>query len=226
MKTNIGHLDTAAGVASLIKVASALQHHEMPPSLHFEAPNPEIDFASSPFVVNASLRPWERGTTPRRAGISSLGIGGTNAHVILEEAPAPEPTDAPARAMQLLPLSAKTPSALDAATDRLATWLREHPDASLADVAFTLQEGREAHDQRRVVAAASVAEAATALAERDASAVYSASARAARRRWSSCSPAPVPSIRTWAARSTSRSPCSAARWTPASGCSRDASTST
>lgn len=172
VKTNIGHLDTAAGVASLIKVASALQHREMPPSLHFEAPNPEIDFASSPFVVNAELRPWERAATPRRAGISSLGIGGTNAHVVLEEAPEPAPTDAPSRGVQLLPLSARTPSALDAATDRLAAWLEAHPEASLADVAFTLQEGREAHDQRRVVAAASVAEAATALSGRDASLVY------------------------------------------------------
>lgn len=174
VKTNIGHLDTAAGVASVIKVASALQHREMPPSLHFEAPNPEIDFASSPFVVNAALREWERSATPRRAGVSSLGIGGTNAHVVLEEAPDLPPTTAPQRDVQVLPLSAKTPAALDAVTERLVTHLQENPDASLADIAFTLQEGREGHDHRRVVAAASVAEAATLLAERDATRVFSA----------------------------------------------------
>jgi acyl transferase domain-containing protein len=174
VKSNIGHLDTAAGVASVIKVASALQHREIPPSLHFEAPNPEIDFASSPFVVNAELRPWDRGETPRRAGISSLGIGGTNAHVVLEEAPDLPPTTSPLRDVQLLPLSAKTSTALDALTGRLVAHLREHPEVSLADVAFTLQEGREGHDHRRVVAAASVAEAAQALEDRDASRVHSA----------------------------------------------------
>ena len=89
VKTNIGHLDTAAGVAGLIKTVLALRHKELPPSLHFTRPNSKIDFANSPFYVNASLRAWENGETPRRAGVSSFGIGGTNAHVVLEEAPSP-----------------------------------------------------------------------------------------------------------------------------------------
>lgn len=174
VKTNIGHLDTAAGVASLIKVVSALEHEELPPTLHFEAPNPEIDFAASPFVVNATLRPWTRGVAPRRAGVSSLGIGGTNAHVVLEEAPLPIAGDAPARADQLLVLSARSPAALDAATDNLAAHLRAHPGAPLADVAFTLQEGREAHEQRRVVAGRDALALADALERRDPALVYGA----------------------------------------------------
>ncbi|RIL05279.1 MAG: polyketide synthase [Proteobacteria bacterium] len=174
VKSNIGHLDTAAGVASLIKVVQAMRHREMPPTIHFTAPNPEIDFESSPFVVNAELRPWEAGATPRRAGVSSLGIGGTNAHVVLEEAPEQPPSDPPQRATQLFVLSAKTPAALDAATDQLADYFDAHADAPLADVAFTLQEGREAHDHRRVVAASSAAAAAAALRSRDAQRVFGA----------------------------------------------------
>ena len=173
LKSNVGHLDTAAGVASLIKVVKALEHRELPPSLHFEAPNPEIDFAASPFRVNAELRPWPGGETPRRAGISSLGIGGTNAHVIVEEAPEPAASDAPRRAWQILPLAAKSQAALDAITDRLATHLRERPDTLLADAAFTLQEGREPWDHRRVVVARSAEEAQRALEQRDAASVVS-----------------------------------------------------
>ena len=174
VKSNIGHLDTAAGVASLIKVTQALVHREMPPTLHFESPNPEIDFASTPFIVNAELRPWVRGESPRRAGISSLGIGGTNAHVVVEEAPELPATDAPGQIWQLLALSAKSASALDAATDNLAAHLREHPDVSIADAAFTLQEGREAWDHRRVVAVRDGADAAAALEQREAQRVFSA----------------------------------------------------
>ena len=85
MKTNIGHLDTAAGIASLIKAVLALKHKQIPPSLNFEQPNPQIDFDNSPFYVNSSLSAWETDKLPRRAGVSSFGIGGTNAHVILEE---------------------------------------------------------------------------------------------------------------------------------------------
>ena len=87
LKTNLGHLDTAAGVAGLIKTVLALQNKMLPPSLHFETPNPKIDFANSPFYVNTTLTEWITNNTPRRAGVSSFGIGGTNAHVILEEAP-------------------------------------------------------------------------------------------------------------------------------------------
>jgi len=150
LKTNIGHLDAAAGVAGLIKTILALEHGAIPPSLHCVRPNPRIDFASSPFFVNVELREWKRSATPRRAGVSSLGIGGTNAHVVVEDAPEPEPSG-PAREWQLLVLSAKTQSALDAATANLSGYLKTHPQAPLADVAYTLQVGRKPFGVRRAV---------------------------------------------------------------------------
>ena len=150
VKTNIGHLDAAAGVTGLIKTVLALEHAMLPPSLHFEQPNPQIDFANSPFYVNTTLSRWAAGETPRRAGVSSFGIGGTNAHVVLEEAPPAEATG-PSRPWQLLVLSAKTPAALDAATANLIAHLRQHPDLSLADLAYTLQVGRTAFDHRRML---------------------------------------------------------------------------
>jgi len=116
LKTNIGHLDTAAGVCGLIKAVLCLHHRTLPPTLHFSTPNPRIDFANSPFFVNTELRPWESADgTPRRAGVTSLGMGGTNAHVVLEEAPAAAMPAKAARPWQLLVLSAKTPGALAAA---------------------------------------------------------------------------------------------------------------
>jgi len=166
VKTNIGHLDAAAGIAGLIKTVLALRHGEIPPSLHYETPNPVIDFAHSPFFVNATLRPWPRGATPRRAGVSSFGIGGTNAHVVLEEAPAPAPA-APSRPHQLLLLSARTPAALAAATENLATHLEKNPALNLADVAFTLQTGRKAFPHRRAVVAEGAAGAIAALRAHD-----------------------------------------------------------
>jgi len=153
IKTNLGHLDAAAGIAGLLKAALALQHGEVPPSLHFEQSNPQIDFAASPFWVPTRLAEWPAGPRPRRAGVSSFGMGGANAHVILEESPAAEPA-APARRWQLLPLSARTPAALESATRRLAAHLRERPESAelaLADVAHTLQVGRRRFDHRRVV---------------------------------------------------------------------------
>ena len=111
MKTNIGHLDVAAGVAGLIKAALVLARGEIPPSLHFERPNPNIDFASSPFFVNTKPSPFPRNGVPRRAAVSSFGIGGTNAHAVLEEAP-PLSSDPARRAAQLIPLSARTKEAL------------------------------------------------------------------------------------------------------------------
>lgn len=170
VKSNIGHLDTAAGVAAFIKVALALQHRELPASLHYEQPNPAIDFASSPFYVNAELQPW-RSEQPRRAGISSLGVGGTNAHVILEEAPARSPSG-PSRPAQLLTLSARTPAALENASQRLARYLDARPDAGLADVAYTLHIGRAEHMHRRVVVAQSARDAAAALAASDPKRVF------------------------------------------------------
>ena len=149
VKTNIGHLDAAAGVAGLIKTVLSLEHRELPPSLHFSKPNPKIDFDGGPFFVNAALRPWQAGDAPRRAGVSSFGIGGTNAHVIVEEAPPAESSPA-AREWQVLPLSAQTPAALDAACGRLARAL-EHDTPPLADAAYTLQVGRRAFPHRRAI---------------------------------------------------------------------------
>ncbi|HEY9824698.1 MAG TPA: alpha/beta fold hydrolase [Stenomitos sp.] len=151
VKTNIGHLDTAAGVASLIKVALALHHKTIPPSLNFDTPNPAIPFAQSPFFVNTALTDWPQTTSPRRAGVSSFGIGGTNAHLVLEEAPAiPLEVSPPRRHWQMLILSAKSEVALTQQQHNLATYLRQHPGASLADVAFTLAVGRQAFGHRRV----------------------------------------------------------------------------
>src|SRR5690606_30132197 len=113
--TNIGHLGPAAGIAGFIKTVLSLEHGMIPPSLHYERPNPRIDFENGPFRVNATLTKWETNGHPRRAGVSSFGIGGTNAHVVLEQAPpTPLPTAKP-RPAHLLQLSARTPSALDAA---------------------------------------------------------------------------------------------------------------
>ena len=147
VKTNIGHLDAAAGVAGLIKTVLALHHQQIPPSLHFEQPNPKIDFTNSPFYVNTHLTEWQKNGAPRRAGVSSFGIGGTNAHVILEEAPAAA-ASGPSRSWQLLLLSAKTRAALDRATANLANYLQQYPDANLADVAYTLQVGRRGFEHR------------------------------------------------------------------------------
>ena len=150
VKTNVGHLDAAAGITGFIKAVLALEHRALPPTVHFRAPNPKIDFASSPFYVSNRLEKWEADGTPRRAAVSSFGIGGTNAHAVLEEAPARRPSAA-RRGTQLLVLSAKTPAALDAATDRLADHLREHPEQPLADAAWTLQAGRREFGFRRVL---------------------------------------------------------------------------
>jgi acyl transferase domain-containing protein len=162
VKSNIGHLDAAAGVAGLIKTVLALKHRELPPSLHYETANPQIDFANSPFYVNASLRSWERNGTPRRAGVSSFGIGGTNAHVIVEEAPEPEPGSATKREWQVLPLSAKTEGALETITTNLGQHLDQKPD-QLADVGYTLSVGRRAFLRRRIVLARNREQALAAL---------------------------------------------------------------
>jgi FkbM family methyltransferase len=164
VKTNVGHLDTAAGVTSLIKTVLALKHKQIPPSLHFEKPNPQIDFANSPFYVNTTLSEWKTNGTPRRAGVSSFGIGGTNAHVILEEAPVVE-VSSPSRPWQVLMLSAKTSSALETATTNLTNYLQQHPDLNLADVAYTLQVGRQGFEHRRTVVCSSIEDAVNALVD-------------------------------------------------------------
>ncbi|MBL4915900.1 type I polyketide synthase [Szabonella alba] len=173
VKTNIGHLDTAAGVASLIKATLALYHRQMPPSLNYEAPNPAIAFEGSPFMVNDQLTDWPRGDHPRRAGVNSLGVGGTNAHAVLEEAPdrpAPEVSDWP---FQPLVISARSKAALDGQATRLAAHLRAHPEQSLADVAWTLKEGRRAFEKRRVIVAETHEDAARLLEGADPRRVWS-----------------------------------------------------
>lgn len=166
VKTNIGHLDVAAGVAGLIKTVLALKHRELPPSLHFERPNPRINFEETPFFVNDAPRPWSTNGEPRRAGISSFGIGGTNAHVIVEEAPVElsEESDRPA---QLVALSAKSPTALDVATLNLISYLKEHPETKLADIAYTLAHGRKAFDYRRIAVCRDTADAIRVLTALD-----------------------------------------------------------
>jgi len=152
VKTNIGHLESASGVAGLIKVALMLHHKEIPPSLHFEKPNPQLELSKSPFYVNTELRPWQRiNGYPRRAGLTSLGVGGTNAHLVLEEAPErPGATEKTSRPWQLLTLSAHSPASLDAATESLATHLAGHPQVELANMAYTLNVGRAPLRHRRV----------------------------------------------------------------------------
>ncbi|MGC2491227.1 SDR family NAD(P)-dependent oxidoreductase [Candidatus Binatus sp.] len=149
LKTNIGHLDAAAGVAGFIKTVLALEHQQIPPSLNFSKPNPLIDFDHSPFYVNSKLRDWGSDGQPRRAGVTSLGIGGTNAHAILEEAPIAVPSG-PSRPWQVLTLSAKTPVALDAMSRHLAEHLEEY-SPNLADVAFTGHLGRKPFRFRRAI---------------------------------------------------------------------------
>jgi len=161
VKTNIGHLDTAAGVASLIKVALSLHHRQLPPSLGYENPNPSIDFETSPFKVNDRLIDWQGDTL--RAGVNSLGVGGTNAHVVLEQAPARAASEASDWPFQPIVISGRSKAALDAQAAKLAAHLRANPGQPLADVAYTLKEGRRAFDKRRVLVAATHAEAADLL---------------------------------------------------------------
>jgi amino acid adenylation domain-containing protein len=162
VKSNIGHLDTAAGVAGLIKTALALHHKVLPPTLHFETPNPKIALDDSPFYVNAKPKEWPPGKTPRRAGVSSFGIGGTNAHVVLEEAPVQEPSSN-SRPVQLLLVSAKSGTALDQATANLAAQLKQNPMINLADVAYTMQAGRREFGHRRMLVCRDVSEAVEVL---------------------------------------------------------------
>ncbi|HEX3126519.1 MAG TPA: SDR family NAD(P)-dependent oxidoreductase, partial [Thermoanaerobaculia bacterium] len=162
VKSNVGHLDRAAGVAALIKTALALEHGEIPPSLHFKRPNPRIDFESSPFYVNTALSEWKANGTPRRAGVSSFGVGGTNVHLVLEEAPLRHPGGS-SRSWQLLVLSARTAAALDRSAANLAGYLRTEPEAELPDVAFTLHVGRRAFEHRRFLVCRSREEAVESL---------------------------------------------------------------
>jgi acyl transferase domain-containing protein len=165
VKTNIGHLDAAAGVAGLIKTVLSLEHRQLPPTLHFKEANPEIDFAKTPFYVNTRLLDW-KSNGPRRAGVMATGMGGTNAFVVLEQAPAFAAT-ANAPSPQLLVLSAKTETALDQSTHRLRDFLNREPLANLDDVAGTLQLGRKAFPHRRAVVCVDRQDAIAALSEID-----------------------------------------------------------
>jgi amino acid adenylation domain-containing protein len=166
VKGNVGHLDAAAGITGLIKTALSLQHRMLPPSLHYKRANPQIDFAKTPFFVNASLTPWPAAVTPRRAGVSAFGVGGTNVHLVLEESPdlakAPDSSTGSIAPSQLLVLSARSAAALDASRQRLAAHLTEHP-MPLADVAYSLQVGRRAFDHRLSIVARDVDDAAQKL---------------------------------------------------------------
>lgn len=150
VKSNIGHTDAAAGVAGFTKAVLALENKLIPASLHFEKPNPQIDFENSPFYVNSQAIDWKAGAEPRRAGINSFGVGGTNAHVILEEAPEGA-ASGQSRPHQLLVWSAKSSNAVGQMTERLSSHLENHPGENLADVAFTLQTGRRVLPHRRVL---------------------------------------------------------------------------
>ncbi|RKH08173.1 amino acid adenylation domain-containing protein, partial [Corallococcus sp. CA053C] len=174
VKSNFGHLTAAAGVAGLLKTVLALKHRELPPTLHFQTPNPKIDFERSPFFVQSKRSAWPVGTEPLRAGVSSFGVGGTNAHVVVEEAPA-RPSSGPSKPRNVLLLSAKTPAALTQAAKQLATHLQANPELPLADVAHTLATGRRAFPFRRAVVAGTTEEAVKALtaAEPEATALES-----------------------------------------------------
>ncbi|BDU21604.1 polyketide synthase [Dyella sp. GSA-30] len=164
VKTNIGHLNTAAGVAGLIKTVLSLKHRQIPPTLHYESANPHIDFANSPFEVNATLRAWEVDTGPRRAGVSSFGIGGTNAHVIVEES-LQEASEASERPVHVVLLSARTAGSLEGMSGKLSKYLRT-TQADLADAAYTSQVGRKHFALRRAVVCRTGGQAADALESR------------------------------------------------------------
>lgn len=175
VKTNIGHLDTAAGVAGIIKATMAVEHGELPPSLNYESPNPTIDFVHSPFYVNDKLKNWDT-EEPRRAAVNSLGVGGTNAFVILEEAPELPAASAHARENHLITLSAKNRKSLDAYGQRLADFIKGKSEIELADLAYTLYTGRENFEHRRVLSAANTDELIELLEGKDQRRVFTHSA--------------------------------------------------
>lgn len=166
VKTNLGHLDAAAGIASLIKTAFALKHKGLPPSLHFERPNQNIALENTPFYVQKQLSDWKTNGHPRRAGVSAFGVGGANAHVILEEAPPVEESKG-SKNFHLLVWSAKSIAALDQATINLLDHLKRRPDLNLADAAYTLQVGRKHFKHRRAMICRDVADAIQSLESLD-----------------------------------------------------------
>ena len=179
VKTNIGHLDAASGVAGFIKTVLTLYNREIPASLHFEKPNRGIDFTNSPFYVNASLKRWEQNGEPLRAGVNSYGIGGTNAHIVLEEFIDNRRQEErnPLRPDNLIILSAKTKTALETSSKNLARYLETHPHIELADAAYTLQKGRDTFQFRQALAATDRRDAIEALSYRNPEAVMTGSVK-------------------------------------------------
>lgn len=166
VKTNIGHTDIAAGIAGFIKTVLMLKHGQIPPSLNFVAPNPEIDFENSPFYVATELSEWQTNGYPRRAGVSSFGLGGTNAHAILEEAPELDQAGS-SRSHQLLILSAKSASAVETATRNLSSFFWNHPDVNFPNAAYTLKIGREEFNYRRMIVSRDVSETLSIIEDSD-----------------------------------------------------------
>ena len=162
-KANIGHLDVAAGITGLIKAALSLRHKTLIPVLHFKHPNPRLDLEDSPFRIQTELSTWRRGSTPLRAGVSAFGMGGTNTHLVMEEAPVPEPSSSRWNT-HLLILSAKTEQALQRSVINLGDFFTEHEELEPADVAFTLMNGRHPFDFRRIAICSDLRNAATVLA--------------------------------------------------------------
>jgi amino acid adenylation domain-containing protein len=165
IKGNFGHATTASGVAGVLKVLLALRHGKIPPTLHFTAPNPRIDFASSPFFVADKLVDWARAGTARRASVSSFGFCGTNAHVILEEAPPAPMSSRPLRPAHLVLMSARSRPALDATADRLSSALQGAGPTDMADMAYTTHVGRKRHEHRRCAVVLGSEEVAVTLAQ-------------------------------------------------------------
>ncbi|MBX2821167.1 MAG: SDR family NAD(P)-dependent oxidoreductase, partial [Rhodothermaceae bacterium] len=180
VKSNIGHLDVAAGMAGMIKTILALKHKQLPPTLHYTEPNPEIHFDKTPFYVNDKLSAWDTQEAVRRAGVSALGIGGTNAHIILEEAPDHPPSHSLDK-HHLLLWSAKTEEALDEASNNLQHYLINNPGVSLNDVAYTLQTGRNRFEHKRFMVAKNVQEAIDVFEGAKPGRTYSSAQKAASR---------------------------------------------
>ena len=177
VKTNVGHLDAGACITGIVKTLLSLKHEQLPPSLHYHTPNPQINFKDSPFYVNDKLSEWKRGDHPRRAGVSSFGLGGTNAHIVLEEAPVIK-RNSSARSRQLITLSAKTSEALSEMETDLLLYLKRNSEAHIGSVAATLQLGRSDFKHRTSLVGESFAELVNILEERDPVRIFSQSVEA------------------------------------------------
>ncbi|MEA1922932.1 MAG: amino acid adenylation domain-containing protein, partial [Pseudomonadota bacterium] len=166
VKSNIGHLDAAAGMAGIIKTIEALKNRKIPATLHCETPSRQINFAKTPFYPATRSKDWDFGSRPRRAGLSSFGMGGTNSHIIIEEAPEPTPTTT-AKGPWIFPLSARSQTALAELGELLAQHFAENPDLNPADISYTLAKGRALHKYRSAIICHTLSEAVTLLGQTD-----------------------------------------------------------